>query len=191
MWEWCVCVCVWGRVGACRQQEREWWVRVCREPLCASSRSCCTRTRRTPTRARCVTSPFVTTTHLFTLREQLLRVVLRHDRLDDLVTDGGQHALLPVHAEALCWCDVWCVRVWRWARGERHGRWCVSVWWWWWWWVRIHDASTPPAETTPSSSLVASTSHITRTMRHTTCHVTSFQHTSHLEDVGQLLLVWL
>lgn len=36
--------------------------------------------------------------HPVTLREQLLRVVLRHDCLDDLVTDGREDALLPVSA---------------------------------------------------------------------------------------------
>jgi hypothetical protein len=36
--------------------------------------------------------------HLLALCEQLLCVVLRDDGLDDLVANGGQHALLPVHA---------------------------------------------------------------------------------------------
>ena len=35
------------------------------------------------------------------LRQQLLRVVLRHDGLQDLVADGGQHTLVPVQAQAL------------------------------------------------------------------------------------------
>lgn len=43
--------------------------------------------------------------HLVTLRQQLLRIVLRHHRLEHLIADGGQHALVPVHAQVLRGAD--------------------------------------------------------------------------------------
>lgn len=56
--------------------------------------------RRRPL-ADCCRPPISQSPHLLTLCEQLLSVILRHYCFHNLVADGWQHTLLPVHAKAL------------------------------------------------------------------------------------------